>query len=91
MDLVVKLPTTKKGNNTILVMVERFTIWAYFVATKSPPLDAAKVAELFLAHVYNNHRMPKKIVSDRDSRFTRDFLERVDKAGGHQGIDVHSA
>ena len=86
MDFVVKLPTTKKGNNTILVMVDRFTKWAYFVATKSPPLDAAKVAELFLAHVYRNHGMPKKIVSDRDSRFTSDFWKELMKLVGTKAL-----
>ena len=86
MDFVVKLPTTKTGNNTIVVIVDRFTKWAYFIATKSPPLDAAKVAELFLAHVYRNHGMPKRIVSDRDSRFTSDFWRELMKLVGTKAL-----
>jgi hypothetical protein len=77
MDFVVKLPVTSKGNNTILVMVDRFSKWAYFVPAKSPPLDAPLVARLFLEHVYRNHGMAKSIISDRDSRFTSEFWKEL--------------
>jgi transposase InsO family protein len=74
MDFVGPLPTTKRKNTHVMVIVDRFTKWAYFIPTKDN-LTAEKVAKLFLDTVYSNHGMPRAIISDRDSRFTSDFWQ----------------
>ncbi|KAG9017981.1 hypothetical protein FRB90_012756 [Tulasnella sp. 427] len=49
-DFITKLPKTQEGNDTIMVVVDRLTKEAHFVATKEQGLNASKTAELFIAN-----------------------------------------
>jgi len=77
MDFIVGLPPSSAGNDSIFVVVDRFTKMAHFVAIKTT-VDSADVARLFLNHIHRLHGLPADIVSDRDkvftSRFWRHFL-----------------
>jgi len=77
MDFIVRLPPSTLGYDAILVVVDRFTKMARFIATSSA-VDSHDVAQLFVEHVYRAHGLPADIVSDRDkvftSRFWRHFL-----------------
>jgi hypothetical protein len=72
MDFIVSLPETKRGFNSIFVIVDRFTKRAHFVSHKMTD-SAEDVALLFLREVVRLHGMPISIVSDRDSRFMSNF------------------
>ncbi|KAF8761149.1 hypothetical protein RHS01_00326 [Rhizoctonia solani] len=62
-DMIVDLP--KDGsNNSILVIVDSFTKYGIFVKC-SKKLKAPELAELFLEHIWKQHGMPEKTVSDR--------------------------
>ena len=72
MDFIVSLPETKRGFNSIFVIVDRFTKRAHFVSHRMTD-SAEDVAQLFLREVVRLHGMPISIVSDRDSRFMSNF------------------
>ena len=60
------------GMNTIMVVVDRFTKYAMFVA--APTVCTAEVAaELFYRNMVKYFGVPSNIVSDRDVRFTGRF------------------
>jgi hypothetical protein len=56
----------------IMVVVDKFTEYAYFVALKHP-YTAASVAKLFIDQIYRLHGMPTSIISNRDRVFTSWF------------------
>ena len=72
LDFVTGLPRTARGHDAVLVVVDRFTKWAYFIPTQTT-VDAKGTAELFHEWIFSRHGMPKGIVSDRDPRFTSHF------------------
>ena len=41
-----------------------------------------KLAELYVAEIVRLHRIPRKIISDRNSRFTSTFWTKVQQALG---------
>jgi transposase InsO family protein len=72
MDFITGLPKSKEGHDAILVIVDRLSKWAYFIPTVTTA-DAKETARLFHDVVFSRHGMPKRLVSDRDSRFTSHF------------------
>lgn len=71
MDFIDGLPSSGKFN-CILVVVDKFTRYAHFLAL-SHPFTAAKVAHSYLENIYKLHGLPEAIVSDRDPVFTSNF------------------
>ena len=62
MDFIEGLPSSQ-GYNCILVVVDLFSKYAYFLPLKHP-FTARSVAQSFLSQVYKLHDMPQAIVSD---------------------------
>ena len=76
MDMVVDLPQTAQGYDSITVFVDRLTKMVHLAPCKKT--DTAKdVAELFLREVYRHHGMPASMVTDRDPKFTSVFWQEV--------------
>ena len=74
MDFVSGLPTTKKGNNVILVIVDRLTKFAHFIPMKKgSKMHMAPLADLFVTKIVSRHGQSVSITSDRDSRFVSRF------------------
>lgn len=67
MDFIEGLPISM-GKEVIMVVVDRLTKYAHFVALKHP-FTAALMTEAFLYNVFKLHGLPKVIVSDKDSVF----------------------
>ncbi|GMF63487.1 unnamed protein product [Phytophthora fragariaefolia] len=75
---MVALPKTAAGKDAIIVIVDRLTKRAKFIATNTAA-TAEETAALFMANYVKDHGVPTSIVSDRDSKFTSKFWQEVIK------------
>ena len=75
LDFITDLPDSH-GHTGILVIVDRFTKAAEFIACSSG-MSAEDTAWLLIDHVYRHHGLPKDIVSDRGTQFTSKFWKAI--------------
>jgi hypothetical protein len=83
MDIVVGLPLTSHRHNSILVIFYKLTKSAHSIPVRDT-YDVTDVACVFISEVIRLHGLPKKIISDRDSRFTSRFWTSLQLALGIQ-------
>lgn len=76
LDFVGALPKTRTGFDTIMVVVDRLSKRAHFIPTRKT-LKASGAAALFMDHIFRLHGVPRRIVSDKDIRFTAKFWRTV--------------
>ena len=83
MDFVTGLPKSAKGNTAIWVMVDMLNKSAHFIPYKSGmTLDG--MARLYIKEIMRLHGVPRKIISDHDSRLTSHFWKSFQKALGSE-------
>ncbi|KAH8193607.1 hypothetical protein TruAng_012226 [Truncatella angustata] len=81
MDFIVKLPLSKEPMtgieyDSILVITERLTKYAYFIPYKEAS-NAEELAYAILRVVISQHGLPDEFISDRDKLFTSKFWKSL--------------
>ncbi|KAJ9552775.1 hypothetical protein OSB04_016820 [Centaurea solstitialis] len=79
MDFVTELPKTKKGHDSIWVIVDRLTKSAYFLPIKES-FSIDRLAQLYVDEIVMRNGAPISIISDRDNRFTSRFWQTLQAA-----------
>ena len=74
-DIIVGLPPSKRGNNCILIVVDKMSRWVE--AYPLPNSTASTVATVLLTEFVSRFGCPLRIVSDRGSNFTSELLREV--------------
>ena len=80
-DFITALPRTERGNEAIVVFVDRLTKFAYIYPCQDT-ITAEGFAELWYEVVYRNEGVSREFISDRDPRFTSKFWEEACKLLG---------
>lgn len=86
MDFIVKLPLSKEPMtnvqyDSILVITDKLTKYAYFVPYKEAS-NAKELAYAFMKNITSQHGVPQQIITDRDKLFTSNFWKALmDKLG----------
>nr|GEY50077.1 putative reverse transcriptase domain-containing protein [Tanacetum cinerariifolium] len=83
MDLIVKLPRTSNGHDSMWVIVDRLTKSAHFLPIHED-YKTKKLARIYINKIISKHGVPISIISDRDGRFVSHFWQTLQKALGTQ-------
>src|SRR5258706_10653557 len=75
MDWIVKLPESG-GYTQIWVIVDRLTKMAHFIPLKTG-ITAAELAQAFLRVIWKLHGLPDEIITDRDTKITSLFWQKL--------------
>ena len=83
MDFIGPLPITKTGFDGILVIVDALTKAATLEPIKFT-YSAEEIAKIFVRRIISRQGLPRKIISDRDPRFSGRFWKAIFKMLGTQ-------
>jgi transposase InsO family protein len=79
MDFIVGLPLTTMIHNSIFLVVDTLMKSAHFIPVRTT-YQALDIARVFINDIVRLHSVPKRIISDRGSMFTRRFWTSFQEA-----------
>src|SRR5260221_650553 len=74
-DMIGELPDSK-GNNAVLMVVDHLSKQIHAVPTVTS-LDSARVAQLFLEHIWRHHGLPEEVISNHGPAFISNFSRKL--------------
>ena len=77
MGFMFDLPTSN-GLTGIMVIADKLSKRTHFIPVHSTN-DAKDITEVFYKEIFKHHGLPRKIISDRDTRFTGTFWKELMK------------
>ncbi|GJX52913.1 RNA-directed DNA polymerase, partial [Tanacetum coccineum] len=72
LDFITGLPRTQRQKDLIMVVVDRFSKMAHFIACHTT-YDAVQIANIYFKEIVRLHGLLKMMVSDRDVKFLSHF------------------
>jgi hypothetical protein len=81
MDFITKFPRTSKQHDSIMMVVDKITKVVHFIPMNITH-KATNVVDIYMREVARLHGKPKKIVSDRDPKFTSKLWKGLFKGFG---------
>ena len=82
MDFVIGLPLSK-GYDSIFVVVDMLTKVAHLIPVRKDA-STKDIAHVFMRGIFVYHGLPRRIIFDRDSKFTSKFWHAIFQAIGTQ-------
>jgi hypothetical protein len=74
MDFITGFPRIVKQHDAIMVMVDKLSKEAHFIPAKSN-FKVIDFFDVFVKEVFGLNGMPKTLISDKDAKFTSNFLK----------------
>jgi hypothetical protein len=81
MDFITKLPRANKKHDSIMVVVDKLTKDVDFIPVKLTRKET-NIVDIYMREIDQLHGIPKKILSDRDPKFTSNFWKGLIKGFG---------
>jgi hypothetical protein len=72
MDFITKLPRKIKQHDSIMAVVDKLTKSTHFIPVKLTHKET-NIVDIYMREITRLHGIPKKIVFDRDPKFTSNF------------------
>ena len=82
-DIVTGLPRSFRDNDSIWVIIDRFSKTAHFLAIKKKQ-SVESLAHLYIESIVRMHGVLKSIILDRDPRFTSRLWQGLHNTFGSQ-------
>ena len=81
MDFITHLPKTRRQHDAIMVFVDKLSKYVRFAPTTTD-VTSWNAAHIFADRVVSLFGLPKKLISDRDPRFTSNMFQEFCKIFG---------
>ena len=78
MDFITGLQKHFRKHDSIMVIVYKISKEAHFIPVKST-YKVVNIAYIFMKKIFMLHGVPKVIISDRDTKFTKKFCKALFK------------
>ena len=78
LDFVTGLPKNQKHNNSIMVVVDKLSKATHFIIVKTT-YTTANIVDIFMKEIFCLHGIPKVIISNKDPKFSDNFLKSLIK------------